>query len=384
VEVLSDIRNHIAFITLNRPKALNALSLEMILRLRTLFAQYAADPDIYAVLIRGAGDKAFCAGGDIRALYHSFKNSESLHKEFFAAEYPLDYQLYSYPKPYIVLMDGITLGGGLGLAQGSRFRIVGERTQMAMPEVAIGFFPDVGASYFLSRLPGELGMYLALTGVQIRGADALYSGLADECLAPDAIATLTKDLSDLRWSDDRFADLHRFMQARTAGVSGATLATLPAQPALPALPALRAAIDAHFSKPTVVGILASLDSEARTEYADWARQTASIMRSRSPTMVCVTFSQLRRAAALSLAACFRMELGMAAHSFEQGDFLEGVRAVLIDKDGAPRWRPSRIEEVTDPMVEDFFRERWAAGAHPLAGLESYAALSGAKHATSAA
>jgi enoyl-CoA hydratase/carnithine racemase len=276
------------------------------------------------------------------------------------------------------LMDGITLGGGMGIAQGSRFRIVGERTQMAMPEVAIGFFPDVGASHFLSRLPGEIGMYLALTGVQIRGADALYSGLADSFLAPDAIATLTEDLSDLRWSEDRFADLHRFIRARTAGISA------PALPAPPALPALRAAIDAHFSKPTVLGILASLESETRIEYADWARQTAQIIRSRSPTMVCVTFSQLRRAAALSLAACFRMELGMAAHSFEQGDFLEGVRAVLIDKDGAPRWRPSRIEEVTDSMVEDFFRERWAAGANPLAALESYAALSGVKRATSAA
>ena len=365
MEVLSDIRNHIAFITLNRPKALNALSLEMILRLRTLFAQYAADPGIYAVLIRGAGDKAFCAGGDIRALYHSFKNSQSLHKEFFAAEYPLDYQLYSYPKPYIVLMNGITLGGGMGIAQGSTFRIVGARTQMAMPEVAIGFFPDVGASYFLSRLPGRLGTYLALTGVQIQGADALYSGLADAYLAPEAIAALTDDLSALRWGDDRFADLHRFVRARTAGIG-------PFVP--PTLPALRAAIDAHFSKPTVLGILASLESETRTEYADWARQTAGILRSRSPTMVCVTFSQLRRATAMSLAACFRMELGMAAHSFEQGDFLEGVRAVLIDKDGAPRWRPSRIEEVTDSMVEDFFRERWAAGAHPLAALEACESL----------
>ena len=382
MEVLSDIRNHIAFITLNRPKALNALSLEMILRLRTLFAQYAADPEIYAVLIGGEGGKAFCAGGDIRALYHSFKNSQSLHKEFFAAEYPLDYQLYSYPKPYLVLMDGITLGGGMGIAQGSTFRIVGERTQMAMPEVAIGFFPDVGASYFLSRLPGKLGMYLALTGVQIRGADALYSGLADAFLAPDAIATLTEDLSDLLWSNDPFADLHRFMQARNAGISAPTLAALPTM-AAPTLAALRAAIDAHFSKPTVLGILASLDSETRIEYADWARHTAAIMRSRSPTMVCVTFSQLRRAAALSLADCFRMELGMAAHSFEQGDFLEGVRAVLIDKDDAPRWRPGRIEEVSDSKVEEFFRERWSAGAHPLAALESYAAIR-AKNATSAA
>ncbi|HEX3395165.1 MAG TPA: enoyl-CoA hydratase/isomerase family protein [Steroidobacteraceae bacterium] len=372
MEVLSENRNHVAFITLNRPQALNALSLEMIMRLRTLFAEYQADPEIYAVLIRGAGDKAFCAGGDIRALYHSFNNSQSLHQEFFAAEYPLDYQLYSYPKPYVVLMDGITLGGGMGIAQGSTFRIVSRRTQMAMPEVGIGFFPDVGASYFLSRLPGELGTYLALTGVTIRGADALYCGLADTFVEPEAIATLTGDLADLRWSDERFADVRRFIQARASRVLA------------PTLPALRAAIDAHFSKPTVLGILASLESETRSEYAGWARQTAGIIRGRSPTMVCVTFRQLRRAAALSLAACFRMELGMAAHSFEQGDFLEGVRAVLIDKDNAPRWRPSRIEEVTDGMVEDFFRERWAPGAHPLAALESYAAMGMAKGATSAA
>ena len=358
MEVISEIRNHVAFITLNRPGALNALSLGMIQRLRALFSQYSADAEVYAVLITGAGDKAFCAGGDIRALYRSFKDAGSLHSEFFTAEYPLDYQLYSYPKPYLVLMDGITLGGGLGLAQGSSFRIVGERTQMAMPEVAIGFFPDVGGSYFLSRLPGRLGTYLALTGVQIQAADARYCQLADVHLAPDAIASIIRDLSDLRWSHDRVADLRRFLQARAATAIS------------PPLAALRTAIDAHFSQPTVLRILASLDSETRGEYAGWARETVQIMRSRSPTMVSVTLRQLQRGAALNLAACFRMELGMAAHCFEQGDFIEGVRAVLIDKDNLPRWRPDRLEDVTEKMIEDFFRERWAADAHPLAALES--------------
>src|SRR5277367_1071396 len=173
----------------------------MIVELRTLLGRHAADPEVYAVLIRGAGDKAFCAGGDIRALYQSFKESGSLHRQFFIAEYPLDYVLYSYPKPYAVLMDGITMGGGLGLAQGSTLRIVGDRTRIAMPEVAIGFFPDVGASFFLSRLPGMLGIYLALTGVQIRGADALYSQLADVYLPPAAIALLGDGLVELQWSD---------------------------------------------------------------------------------------------------------------------------------------------------------------------------------------
>ena len=332
-----------ALVTLNRPDALNALSLEMILRLRSLFGEFSADPEVFAVLIKGAGEKAFCAGGDVRALYKSFKGAGSLHNEFFAAEYPLDYLLYSYPKPYAALLDGITLGGGMGISQGSALRIVGERTLMGMPEVAIGFFPDVGGSYFLSRLPGMLGRYLALTGLKIRAADALYSHLADLYLPPAAIASIVNDLSTLHWGSDRFADLQRFLQARAVTPESA-----------PALPALRECIDLHFSKASVAAILSSLESETRGAYAAWAGETAQLMRSRSPTLLSVTLRQLQRGARMSLADCFRMELGMAAYAFEQGDFLEGVRAVLIDKDNQPRWRPIRIEDVTDSMIDAWF------------------------------
>jgi enoyl-CoA hydratase/carnithine racemase len=358
-EVLSEILNHTAFVTLNRPAALNALSYGMIVELRALLGSHAADPEVYAVLIKGAGDKAFCAGGDIRALYQSFKESGSLHQKFFAAEYALDYLLYSYPKPYVVMMDGITMGGGMGIAQGSTLRIVGDRTRIAMPEVAIGFFPDVGASYFLSRLPGALGIYLALTGVQIRGADALYSQLADVYLPPAAIASLGGDLGELRWGDDRQADLRGFIHARAA-------VGLPA----PSLSLLRPGIDGHFSHRTVPAIVASLEAESRSEYADWAAQTAKLMRTRSPTMLAATLHQLQRGKQMNLAACFRMELNMAQQCFEQGDFIEGVRALLIDKDNSPRWRPSAVEDVTDAMVEAFFQNRWSTGAHPLAALDS--------------
>ena len=364
MEVLCEIRNHVAFITLNRPTALNALSLDMILQLRELLGRGAADPEIYAVLIRGAGEKAFCAGGDIRALYQSFKSAGPLHREFFATEYPLDYLLYSYPKPYLVVMDGITLGGGMGIAQGSSLRIVGERTRMGMPEVAIGFFPDVGGSYFLSRTPGKLGAYLALTGVQIRAADALYSRLADLYLPPDTIASMNDSLAQLHWSKSHVADLRRCIDELRG----------PAGPPAPPLAALRESIDTHFSHLTVGAIVSSLEQETRNDI-DWAHETAKLMRSRSPTMLSVTLRQLQRGATLSLADCFRMELGMAAHTFEQGDFLEGVRAVLIDKDNSPRWQPNRIEEVTEAMIEAFFRERWSAAAHPLANLESFAARS---------
>ena len=331
MQVLSEIRNHVAFVTLNRPAALNALSLEMILRLRALFDEYSADSNVFAVLIRGAGEKAFCAGGDIRALYKSFKTGGSLHDEFFAAEYPLDYLLYSYPKPYAALLDGIVLGGGWASAQGSRLRIVGERTRMAMPEVAIGFFPDVGGSYFLSRLPGQLGRYLALTGLQIGAADALYTGLADLYLSPEAVASIAEELVA--------AALGRRSLCGPVPIPAGSRAAPPAT--APTLPALREHIDAHFSKASVAGIVGSLESESRSVCASWAHETARLLRSRSPTLMSVTLRQLQRGASMGLADCFRMELGMAAYAFEQGDFLEGVRAVLIDKDNAPRWQPGR-------------------------------------------
>jgi enoyl-CoA hydratase/carnithine racemase len=354
-EVLSEVRNHIAFITLNRPTALNALSFGMVVALRAMLDRHAADPDIYAVVIEGAGDKAFCAGGDIRALYESCKGSGSLHREFFLNEYPLDYMLYSYPKPYVAVMDGITMGGGMGIAQGSNLRIVGDRTRIAMPEVAIGFFPDVGASYFLSRLPGALGTYLALTGVQVRGADALYSRLADVYLPSAAIASLNEDLALLKWRDDPSTDLRRFIHARAAvGLPAASLAQL------------RPAIDTHFSHRTVSAILKSLEAETRSDYAGWAGHTAKLMRTRSPTLLGATLRQLQLGKDLSLAACFRMELGMVQQCLEQGDFLEGVRALIIDKDNSPHWTPGRIEDVTDAMVDAFFRNRWTAAEHPLA------------------
>ena len=346
MEVLSELRNHIALITLNRPAALNALSLGMVVALRALLAGYAADPEVHAVLVRGAGDKAFCAGGDIRALYQSFKGSGTLHREFFAAEYPLDYLLYDYPKPYVVLLDGITMGGGMGIAQGSSLRIVGDRTRMAMPEVAIGFFPDVGGSYFLPRLPGALGIYLALTGAQIRAADALYCQLADVYLPPQAIASLADDLAALTWSHDHLADIQRFVRARAAAAGSSA----------PALSLLRPAIDSYFTRPTVPGILASLQTETRAEYADWALQTVKLMRSRSPIMLCATLAQLTRGRDMTRAACFRMELSMAQHCFEQGDFIEGVRALIVDKDNAPKWQPSRIEDVTEDMIAAFFQK----------------------------
>jgi enoyl-CoA hydratase/carnithine racemase len=358
MEVLSEIRNHVAFVTLNRPAALNALSFTMLRELQSTLRTHARDSEVRAVVLRGAGEKAFCAGGDIRALYESFTGGGSLHHEFFVAEYALDHALYAYPKPYIVLLDGITMGGGLGLAQASKLRVVGDTARMAMPEVGIGLFPDVGGSYFLSRLPGALGAFLALTGTQIRGPDALYCRLADVCASSAGIAALPQALTDLQWSADWAADIRNVVYGHAAqGLSAPTLSVL------------RPAIDEHFGKPSVTAIEASLRAETRPEFAEWAAATLKTLGARSPTMVSVTLEQLKRGAQLSLAECFRMELGMVEQCFVQGDFIEGVRALIIDKDNAPRWSPAALADVQPQAVDAFFKPRWSDRAHPLADIE---------------
>ena len=178
-DVLAEVRNHIGHLTLNRPAGLNALTLDMVRTLQRQLDAWAQDPQVHAVVLRGAGEKAFCAGGDIRSLYDSFKNGDTLHQDFFVEEYALDLAIHHYRKPVLALMDGFVLGGGMGLVQGADLRVVTEKSRLAMPEVGIGYFPDVGGSYFLPRIPGELGIYLGVSGVQIRAADALYCGLAD-------------------------------------------------------------------------------------------------------------------------------------------------------------------------------------------------------------
>jgi enoyl-CoA hydratase/carnithine racemase len=366
--VLFEMHGAIAVATLNRPAALNALTFEMIGQLRAWLKRSACDPKVRAIVLRGAGGKAFCAGGDIRALYQSFRESGTLHRDFFVAEYRLDYLLHRYPKPYVVLMDGITMGGGMGLAQASRCRVAGELSRIAMPEVGIGLFPDVGASYFLSRLPGALGAYLALTGVTLGGSDAVYAGLADVCLPPTAAAKLIDTLVRIAWSEDAEADVRRTLYT-LAVTSTAVAAPVGAANAPAPLEALRPAIDRHFSQPSVTGILASLDAETAPEFDDWARKTAALMRTRSPTMLCVALRQWQTGSTRSLADCFRLELGMVEQSFDQGDFAEGIRALIIDKDNQPRWRPTRLKDVGAASVDLFFEPRWRAGDHPLEDLE---------------
>ena len=317
-EILADFRHGVATVTLNRPAALNALTFDMLVALRGWLDAWEEDPSVRTVVVRGAGPKAFCAGGDVRALYQHMKSGGREHPRFFEAEYALDHRIHTYPKTIVAVMDGIVMGGGMGLAQGARVRIVGDRTKMAMPETAIGLFPDVGASYFLSRTPGKLGLYLGLAGPTIGAADAIYCGLADVYVG-------AQDLS-------------------------------PGE-----LEKLRPAIDRHFALETIDAIAQSLKSEGDPRYREWAGRTVEALSRRSPTLLAVTLEQLKRGAKLTPAECFRMELNLIHACFEQGDMQEGIRALIIEKDNQPRWKPAG-------PAEPFFRPRWQPAEHPLASL----------------
>ncbi|MBA1429794.1 MULTISPECIES: enoyl-CoA hydratase/isomerase family protein [Pseudomonas fluorescens group] len=343
--VLSEVRNHLGYLTLNRPAGLNAITLDMVRRMTTQLQAWVDDPMVYAVVLRGAGDKAFCAGGDIRSLYDSFKSGDTLHEDFFVEEYALDLALHRYPKPVLALMDGFVLGGGMGLVQGADLRVVTERSRLAMPEVAIGYFPDVGGSYFLPRIPGELGIYLGVTGVQIRAADALYCGLADWYLDSTKLTELAQKLDSLQWRDSPLKDLQGVL-ARLA------VQQLPDPP----LAALRPAIDHFFALPDVPSIVEQLQQVTVADSHDWGMTTADLMQTRSPLAMAVTLQMLRRGRHLRLEQCFALELHLDRQWFARGDLIEGVRALIIDKDKKPQWNPPSVHALDASHVDSFFRD----------------------------
>ncbi|OYU09413.1 MAG: crotonase [Pseudomonas sp. PGPPP1] len=342
-EVLADVRNHIGHLTLNRPAGLNAITLDMVRSLTRQLQAWADDPAVYAVVLRGAGEKAFCAGGDIRSLYDSFKSGDTLHQDFFVEEYALDLLIHHYRKPVLALMDGFVLGGGMGLVQGADLRVVTERSRLAMPETAIGYFPDVGGSYFLSRIPGELGTYLGVTGVQIRAADALYCGLADWYIDSAKLDDLNQKLDRLHWHDSPLKDLQGLL-AKLA------VQQLPDAP----LAALRPAIDHVFALPDVPSIVEQLQAVTVADSHEWAVTTANLMQTRSPLAMAVTLQMLRRGRRLPLEQCFALELYLDRQWFERGDLIEGVRALIIDKDKTPRWNPPTLDGLDASHVESFF------------------------------
>jgi enoyl-CoA hydratase/carnithine racemase len=364
-EVTTYIANRIGFIELERPKALNALSTGMIRGMHAALDAWREDPDVLAVVVRSQHPRAFCAGGDIRFLYESFqRGDEAARDTFFIEEYRLNHAIFTYPKPYIALMNGVVMGGGMGISQGAHrtggLRVVTGSTRMAMPETRIGLFPDVGAGWFLARTPGALGRYLAVTGETIGPADALYAGLADAYIDDTALPALVDTLRSEVF--ERGVDVVACVERETAAHK-----VVPTPDTSP-LADTRAFIDRHFALPDVAQILASLEAVSGCEEAEWAEQIVGVLRERSPLSMAVSLEVVTRAEG-AMADCLRRDLDLTRTSFAHGDVVEGIRARIIDKDNAPRWRFARIEEVRADDVAQMFESPWPAAEHPLADLQ---------------
>ncbi|MCI4378818.1 hypothetical protein PGIGA_G00219980 [Pangasianodon gigas] len=340
-EVLLEKVGNAGVITLNRPKALNALNLSMIRVLTPQLKKWENDSETDLVLIKGAGGKAFCAGGDIRAVTEAGKAGHSLAQDFFREEYILNNAIGTYRKPYVALIDGITMGGGVGLSVHGRFRVATEKTLFAMPETAIGLFPDVGGGYFLPRLQGKLGLFLALTGFRLKGRDVQRSGVATHFVQSEKISALEKDLVGLK--------------SPSVGNVAAVLDSYQEQSTLDAekpfvLQQHAEAIDRLFEGSSVEEILEKLQKD-QSAFAQKQVETLSKM---SPTSLKLTFRQLQAGAGLSLQEVLVMEYRLSQACMRGHDFYEGVRAVLIDKDQSPKWKPATLAEVSEQCVEESF------------------------------
>lgn len=361
--VIFSRRGALATATLNLPKALNALNLEMIERLSQQLDDWAEDDSVAAVWIDGSGDKGFCAGGDVVALYReSAAYGETPDYEFttgfFSREYRLDYKIHTYTKPIVVWGGGIVMGGGIGIMAGASHRIVTQTTRMAMPEVTIGLFPDVGGSWFLNRMPGRLGLFLGLSGAQFNGADALFAGMADRMLKSDQRQAALEGLAGLDFTAD-------------SEVNRALVSDCLKRLQLPPAEQPRSNLRAHYEQIQQLTDYATLPEVCRaiTGYKgedQWLQKAAATLAAGSPLTPWIVWEQLRRGRHLSLAQVFRMELVLAVNLCASGHFREGVRALLIDKDRQPKWWPALLEEIAAEEVERCFEAPWAE--NPLSDL----------------
>ena len=345
-DILFERRGAAGVVTLNRPKALNAVTHTMVRALAAKLAEWARDAAVTRVIVVAAGGRAFSAGGDIRALYELIKagrHGEAL--QFWRDEYMLNTLIKRYPKPYIALIDGITMGGGAGISVNGGYRIATERTLFAMPETAIGLFPDVGATRFLNRCSGHLGRYLGLTGARLGAADALYCGFATHFVPRDRVSELVEKLGGLAWEAGRESEQ-----------IDAVLADFAKNPGSASLEALRPAIDRCFAGGNVEAILVTLAAQATSDgaHAGWAAETRAGLLTKSPTSLKLTLRQLMTGRDYDLEAALALEYRLTQHVMAGHDFYEGVRAMLIDKDQTPRWRPATLAEVSDRMIEAYF------------------------------
>lgn len=342
-EILLELRGNLGIVTLNRPKALNTLSLAMYRVMDPRLVAWGRDPRVRAIVVRGAGDRAFCAGGDVRAIYDARTHPQGAgdyKSDFFREEYCLIQRVHRFPKPYVALMDGIAMGGGMGVSVNGSHRVATERSLCAMPEVHIGLFPDVGATRYLNACPGKIGLYLALTGSRIKAADMLYCGLATHYVPHDGIEAVTAELAAVEWRTG----------AERAQVD-ALLDRFRRDPGAPPLALRQEEIDRCFAGDSVEQILAALSREG----TDWGRETRATIERGSPLAVKITFRQMKLGErGMDIETALALEYRMTQHVMAANDFFEGIRAVLVDKDQKPRWEHDSLAAVTDPEVARYF------------------------------
>lgn len=329
-DILFERRGGIGLITLNRPSALNALTHAMTAEMHSMLRTWEGDEAVVAVVVRGAGDRAFCAGGDIQALYRARGDNLDWSYRFYWDEYRLNAYIQHYAKPYVALIDGIVMGGGVGVSVHGSHRVVTEKALFAMPETGIGLFPDIGGTYFLPHCPGEIGMYLGLTGARLGAGDSVFAGVGTHHVPSGRLDALTEALAANPAVPDAIMDNH----AETAEDGF--------------LPKLRHKIDAAFAADSLEAILIALAADP----SPWAGKTLDIMRAKSPTSLKVAFRQLREGRSLSFDECMKLEYRLVCRFMQGDDFYEGIRAAVIDKDRQPRWHPATIEAVAE--IEHYF------------------------------
>src|SRR6202045_5205871 len=330
----------VGVIRLNRPKAINAVTLVMFRDIDKALDEFESDPAVGLILLEGAGERGLCAGGDIRALYESSEVKGDLGKILWREEYVLNARIAKFPKPYVAFMDGIVMGGGVGLSAHGSHRVVTEKTKLAMPEVGLGFFPDVGGTFLLSRSPGEIGTYFGLTGQTMNGPDAVYARFADAVVPSHKLGSLRETLVNLR-ADVSFADVKTTIDQFATGETSGPVAAIQSQ------------IDSWFAHDRMEDIVAALQGDG----SELAQSTLKTLNEKSPRGMVVTLKLLRLArASASLEQCLVREYRAALEVFNSDDFREGVRAAVIDKDRNPHWSPTRISDVTPEMLAPYFAE----------------------------
>ncbi|NXJ03429.1 HIBCH protein, partial [Odontophorus gujanensis] len=341
-DVLLQKKGDAGIITLNRPKVLNALSLPMIRQIYPQIKAWEQDPETFLIIIKGAGEKAFCAGGDVRAIADAGRAGDRLIQDYFREEYTLNNAVGTCKKPYVALIDGITMGGGVGLSVHGHFRVATEKTVFAMPETAIGLFPDVGGGYFLPRLSGKIGYFLALTGFRLKGRDVLKAGIATHFVESAKLPDLEKDLIALKSpSKENIADLLNSYHVQTKIDQEKEFV-----------------LDEHMEKINSIFSANSMEEivqKLKQDGSPFAMKQLETLNKMSPTSLKLTLRQVREGASLSLQDVFTMEYRLSQACMKGHDFYEGVRAVLIDKDQSPNWKPAALEEVSDEFVDSCFK-----------------------------